>query len=531
MGILKDISTALKDAVDLAKEVNISPGKGASLAKLSSQATLQFPIIISRSIDIDRAQMVGKAFDRKYATFTQIVISLNPYLDLQKDKDMAGYLKKIHQNNPNVLDLVESCMNLYTDETIATSVLFSLNEGASGELVRSNMKQLFDIETCLNRVAVNDLYQPKTMTMGLAESNLFHYCKENGIVLEEAIKRKQESDEPEIDIASNKAESLGERQFSHRVKMDEINFKHRVTSDEYRMKTDEKNFNHRTRMDEHRMKMDEKNFNHRATMDEQRAKDNALKAERDQRIADQKAAMDRAKLQYDIQKMDAEFRSKTQVKLVDNDVKKANELVPTTLSVTMHVKDGSSFGGVSNFIIGVKGILHPVQSNEMVSNLLNGFKSGSKFFNFLRWTTGEIAFLKDLIFNIDGIKDDVVKKHTGGSHWWTTLKRRKTLAKFKNLTGKNKIIPNASIVCSMEEVVELKEAYGLDIMNPKNIKKLMDQYFLLGFAIVDESQELCYFIFDGETDFEVISFKGLERDNNNKNDFKDIYKMINSGRL
>lgn len=487
MGILKDISTALKDAVDLAKEVNISPGKGASLSKLSSQATLQFPIITSRSIDIDTAQSVSKALERQYATFVQIVISLNPYLDLQKDKNMSGYLKKIHQNSPSMLDLVESCMNLYTDETIATSLLFSLNEGASGEIVHSNKKQLFNIETCLNKVAVNDLYKPKTITMGLAESNLFHYCKENNVILE--------ADVPEVDSASGKVEDLDERRFAHQVKMDKANFANKVANDE------------------------------------QRLRDGALRAEREERLANQRLAMDRAKMQNDIEKMETEYRSKAQVKLADNDVKKSNELVPTTLSLTMHVKDGSNFGGANNFIIGVKGLLHPVQSNEMVSNLLNGFKSGSKFFNFLRWTTGEIAFLKDLVLNIDGIKEDVVKKHSGGSHWWTTLKRRKTLAKIKNLTSKNKIIPNASIVCSMEEVVELKEAYGLDVMDPKHVRKLMDQYFLLGFVIVDTSQELCYFMFDGESNFQAVSFRGLEKENNSKNDFKEIYKMINSGRL
>ena len=178
--------------------------------------------------------------------------------------------------------------------------------------------------------------------------------------------------------------------------------------------------------------------------------------------------------------------------------------------------------------------MHPVNSNEIVSNLLDGYKSGNKFFNFIRWTTGEIAFLKDLVFNINEIKDDVAKKYSKtNSHWWTTLKRRKALAKARNMFsgGKKNILPNASIVCSMEEIAEIKDVYGVDLMDVKNIKKLIDRYFLLGFAIVDDSQELCYFIFDGENNYQAISYKGLEKENNSKNDFKDIYKMINSGRL
>ena len=92
------------------------------------------------------------------------------------------------------------------------------------------------------------------------------------------------------------------------------------------------------------------------------------------------------------------------------------------------------------------------------------------------------------------------------------FKRRKAAANIKNrLKGKGKILPNASIVCSMEEVVELNDVYGLDLMDSNNVKKLMQRYFLLGFAIVDEAQELCYFIFDGENDFQALSFNGLEK--------------------
>ena len=47
----------------------------------------------------------------------------------------------------------------------------------------------------------------------------------------------------------------------------------------------------------------------------------------------------------------------------------------------------------------------------MIGNLLDGYRSGNKFFNFIRWTTGEIAFIKDfLLLNIDELKDDVIKK-------------------------------------------------------------------------------------------------------------------------
>ena len=68
-------------------------------------------------------------------------------------------------------------------------------------------------------------------------------------------------------------------------------------------------------------------------------------------------------------------------------------------------------------------------------------------------------------------------------------------------------------------------------MNSSMMRKIMDEYFLLAFVIVDVSQELAYFMFDGQNEPQTMSFSGLERENNSKNDFKEIYKLINSGRL
>lgn len=469
MGILKDVNKAIALAKDAKMEIN--KFKSESLARKSSAATLQFPIIISRSVNMDTAQAVSKALERQYAIFVQIVLSLNPFLDLKKDKDMAGYLNKIHQNNPSPLDLLESCTNVYSDEAYNVHLLMSINEGCNGPVLKSNKEQMFCVEDYLNKNKINDLYKPANITLPVAESSLNYFCKKNGI---EVITEANNNDDVE---------------FRDKKYNDDVEFRNKKYNNDVEFR------------------------------DKKHAED---------------IAMQQAKLKADLDRAEAEFRSKAMVKLSDNDVKKSNELVPTTLSVTMHVKDGQSFGGVQNFVIGVKGLMHPVNSNEVINNLLDGYKSGNKFFNFIRFTTGEISFIKDFLLNINELKEDAINAHSKtNSHWWTTLKRRKTLAKAKNAfsRGNSKLLPNASIVCSMEEIVEINEVYGLDLTVPANVKKIMDRYFLLGFVIVDESQELCHFIFDGESNYQVVTFKGLERENNNKNDFKEIYKMINSGRL
>ena len=488
MTILKDVTAVIRDARGVFKELDIaSKMRASSIARMSAEATLQFPVLMSRAINVNTAQSVTKALERQYAIMVQIAISLNPYLDIDKDTVTSYLRKNFHQNN---VSYMESCMNVYSDEAYGIYLLTSINNGSNGNVVRSNKDQLFNIEECLNKYKVNDLYQPDQISMEMAKASLDYF------MITEAKKEKVENknhnerkEAPvEIDKASNAADKCVDIE---QEKFNETKRQNKITNDY-----------------------------------------NDLKFIQSEIQNDVKNELDNKKFNMDIQKAEADYRSRIQVKLADNDVKKANELVPTTLSITLMTTKGDNFGGTQNFVIGVKGLMHPVDSNEMIGNLLDGYRSGNKFFNFIRWTTGEIAFIKDLLLNIDELKDDVIKKHSKShSKWWTVFKRRKAAADIKRRLGRGRILPNSSIVCSMEEVVELNDVYGLDLMDSNNVKKLMQRYFLLGFAIVDEAQELCYFIFDGENDFQALSFNGLEKENNSTNDFKEIYKMINSGRL
>lgn len=214
--------------------------------------------------------------------------------------------------------------------------------------------------------------------------------------------------------------------------------------------------------------------------------------------------------------------------LTDNDVKKSNELIPTTLTLRINYQDNTGkIVGTQDFIIGVKTILHPVSSSEMVANLSTVSKG--KMFNFIRCTTGEISFFKDFLLAIDESKTDVVNRSNGSSGWWIALKRRSTLAKLKrNLYIGKQLLPNATIIASKEEADYIKINTGIDILDPSFIKTIMDKYFLLGFVVVDKSMQVAYFMFDGDRELQTLSFSALERENSNKgNDFKEMLKLIN----
>ena len=523
MAGFKDIINALRNNKELKKELKevekgykelkgqINTIKGTSLAKLSSAATLQFPIIISKSVNVDTAQAVSKALERQYATFIQIVISLDPNLRLDRDKDIAGYLRRYHQNNIGPNDLLESNMSLFRNDEDGIELFMSINEGCNAQVLNSNKEQLFCVEDCLNTNKVNDLYKPETITRAVAESSLDYFCRKNDIVME--------ADKNKIRMTPEMRKKLNDAVLGNNPNNNGAVGNNKKV---YKNTIDEQKLDYQKARDKELDQRYEDEWNHK--LEREKTQDE---------FQQKKIDLDQARLDQEIRKDEMDFKSRAMVRLSDNDVKKCNELVPTTLSLSLNQigDNGKSYLGVQNFVVGVKGLMHPVNSNEMITNLLDGFKSGNKFFNFLRWTTGEIKFIKDLLFNIGGIKDDVIKKHSNtSSHWWSTLKRRRTIARASNAQGKQ-MLPNASIVCTMEEVVEMQEVYKINLLDVRNIKRIMDRYYLLGFVIVDEAQELCHIIFDGEDNFQVLTYKGLERENNSKNDFKDIYKMINSGRI
>lgn len=215
--------------------------------------------------------------------------------------------------------------------------------------------------------------------------------------------------------------------------------------------------------------------------------------------------------------------------LSSNEIKKANELVPTTLRLTVNVigPDKQSLG-TKDFIIGVKSVLHPIPTDEMIANLGNCEKS--KFFNFVRWTSGEISFFKDLVLNLDGIKTDVANRANGANPLWLAFKSRAAKGKIFSKTPfgkKNAPLPIASVIISRESAEAIKAQYRVDLNDIDDAKKVMGTFSLLCLVIVDTFSESANFLYDGNGSYETIPFSALDRENNKGMDIKEVIKMVN----
>lgn len=435
MGIYRDIIDVATDVVDVVKNKKIfSDGNGkryTSIANMASEGTLQFPTLVSSSLDVDTLQMVCKALERNYATYVQVSLYLNQIIDGGEYSNIPEYLRKFHQNTDvkdtsrSLINGIDNLQNIITDNANELNSIFEndkfssvsvVYEGSNGKLVANNKEQLTKLLDGVRTDILNNKFKPrKDVIYNFKDKEL--NAKYNSVVTE--------ANAPKVDRTNN------------------------IT-----------------------------------------IPNNILK---------------------------------------DNDVKKANELIATTMHIRMKMKpeDGSPSFDV-DFIIAIKATMHPIKSAEMISNMVSACKNNNKIFNFLRWTTGEISFFKDFLFGISEVKGDISQRSAGSSPWWLSLKRRSRLAKMSSAMFKNTLLPNATIVLSSDEVEYIRTEYGYDLHNPIFVDKIMNTYFLLGFVIVDVATQLVHFKFENSNDFQSVTFSGLEKENgSDAKKFKEMLKFMN----
>lgn len=203
-------------------------------------------------------------------------------------------------------------------------------------------------------------------------------------------------------------------------------------------------------------------------------------------------------------------------KLLDRDVKKSNDMTPYGIEVRLiAVNDKKEFVQYIDIVLGVKTILHLISSDEMVANIGRALQNRSLGFKFLRWTSGEISLLKDIILNLDNIKMDSMDRNNKNNPYFATLKKLKNKkVGIRNLTVPHAILPTATIVLSQYEVDYLSENFGVDLRKPIIVRKLLDSLFLMAFVIIDEGTGTVSVFDDGDSVFQTYSIEMLERDQN-----------------
>jgi len=395
------------DADDIFSATKRSKMSSTSISRITSNLTLVFPVLVSRSISIQNAMMISKAIERKAIIMLQILFSAYQISDVNNVED---YIRRFHKN-----------INLKNDWTV-------------DDIIRD--LDSFSEATCVNPVAVQMIKEDM--------KNIHFYF-----------------DNYDINHTAISDYSIGKK----------IDGSYNVRSEGYRYDNDEA-------------------------------------------------------------RRDKDSRDAIAKQLLDSDIKKANELVPSTLAVNFIYSDpdsGKEHIPVKDVVIGVKARMIPIDSVDVINHFMIKIEDKNWLLHFFKATTRETSFFRDFLFMIDRAKIDALSRSKRGSSspMWKILERRARSSKFQRLIGKsNECSAITTVVLSQEEVDFVKKEYGIDFEKFENIGKVMSDYNLMGFVIVDESLEVAKFLFDtGEAMWENIAFSGLEREGNN-NDYKKIVNLM-----
>lgn len=213
--------------------------------------------------------------------------------------------------------------------------------------------------------------------------------------------------------------------------------------------------------------------------------------------------------------------------LLDNDIKKANELMPTSMIVNFIATNDNGETERVTGIIGVKAKMYPVDSIDICNRLSSKIKDRNGLFNLVRASTREISFFKDLAFAIDKAKLDAIymASDSNNAKMFKVLERRAAKNRFSRLIKKNDASAITSLVLSQYEVEYLKQM-NINMEKSYNARSILEAYNLMDIVIADESLEIAKFIFDdGDGVYETLTFDALEKQSND-NTYKKVVNLV-----
>lgn len=549
MGIARDIfeicDQGLMDLEDsFLKRFDDADKSAGSLSRKAADGTLQFPLLVSRAISFETAQKIAKATETNAASFAQIVLTMNPEMDTANDKGAAEYIRRFHTNADT------------KDDIFGQAVHFVNSRDAANE--SCILTQVYVTSDAGLRIVKEDLteYGIDWRSGSLNSVVAAKYVKDNQFHREYTPSEIHRIVQEKLDAITESNKSKADMIYAHNTKTDEY-YEMRPNQHVVGDNSDDFEYISRKQFNDLRSK-DESIFlspNHNieigwvetrsgrtpkdSSNDNPNEGNEGKSGQRSERTVQQKFQHE---FKHNISVTQREERDKNEIAagrqvvvrdlLMNNDVKKANELAPTLLHIRVIARDKSkkSEGGAYyvDFVVGVKATMHPINSEEMINEVTNACRYHDELFRFIRWTTGEINFFSDFLLNLRDSREAVSHEQGGGSPWWNRLQRMRVIANFKaRVFMKNRILPNASIAITQQEVDYIKNTFGFNLMDPKFAEDVMNRYYLLCFIVVDESMEIVHFKYDGQKSFDTLSFSGLQKENSDAaRNFRDILKAV-----
>lgn len=492
LGKLVDLTKSFSSNLDKNKSSGLKSGTltKSSIMKASKDLVLSFPVLCSNTVTPQTAMMITKAIERNCVTTLQLLFA-SSYL---KGSDGQEVLKKWHKNMDT-----DFAVDDYLD-TVDTA-LQTIDQGLDKLAV--SFKEAF----------LED--QKRYPLSSFSESSVLEFDVSRDYNGNFQVTRRNYVNEAENKFINTKWGMMDKDQAQFYQNDEKIGMQANSQQNQQ--------YNADRSYEFEKQKFASQNARNDAR-DRREEEYNKSKLDIDRQSLNlQKSRNSRGELTDQI-----DFFTK---QLMDSDVKKCNELVPSMIIVRFNIVDPEADNAMveKQFIAGVKARLIPCDSMEIINKIAAINKTKPSLVNLVRATTGEISLARDFIFAIDQAKIDAKAgtKLSKTSPIWRSLQSRSTRSGMNRLK-KNKANDAGAIttlVLTAEEVNMLKKEYNFDLYNISKAKFVMESYNLMTLVVVDEEIEVARFLLDGEQYYQDYSFNSLERETGDGS-YKKVINLI-----
>ena len=497
-----------KNLEDLDKAIDKNRVDTRSIIARSRNSVLQFPVYISQSVPVNPAHVIARLYDRVYASFVQAVLSMHPIISEKEANEML-FLRRFHTN---INEAVQTIINEYyrpideIDAMIQESVFYKK------EIIPGCILECAWVPMSDNDIKMESARASHDLLDG------FTYLKESDRIEKEvswADVSQKELEQIAQEYWGRKATDEDDAAQMAREFAKDVAVAQRVVGKNAKMSPDDLDDEDQDRYD--RMK-----------------KEGKLSGMELYRNINGHIRKNQAKTKKIVNANDIMKAADAPVLLKDGDIKRANGMVPWTIQATFRVRDSSgNIGYEVKYIIGIKSTLHLISPKDLSSELQDLMMGDNKGLRKVRYKTGELTFM-NYIFNIKGLKADAAKQINYNKRWINTLKRLSDYQKRNGslkLTPHVDVIPNATLVLTHQDVINLANDTGIDLSVVSNAKRLAKSLFLISIAILDATAGTMRVLFpDRDNDWDVQSIASIDAElakTDNSKMMNELNRLIN----
>lgn len=443
------------DGIDI--EFNFRSGK-QSVAGIAKANLFEFPVFVSTSVTLDYATATNSLLEQVYASYLQSAISINPVVDAETVKN-GDQFKAFKSNTNKYLEHTEmdyahdACHNIIQEDGVVTEF---------------SMLTLPDADIKF----INECYDHEAL------SEFEHYFQEAMI--------DTDSDEFKKILDDKKKET-------EKYMKDDVNYAKNLSSNE---------------LNDKRKELTQKEID---TFDD--------KTNRDK----EKHAWEKERNKRDKENHEWDIKTNAPKMLDEGKIQKLNTLKPLMMNVNLKVI--SKDGGVSQpveYVVGVKTFCRLIDANILPEVAQYPIKEMNKFSRFVKWRSGEIKF-GEFLFKIKSKKQTAIDSRDPKRKWYRRLyelahSTNDSISTFlksdskKSVKNNGSVIPNATIIISNSDVINIKNETKIDLLKASNARSFCKELFLMSFVIVDTDNDAIKIMTpDLHNDFEIHSMASVTK--------------------